>query len=136
MASPVRQPPYWGSIGLPHLHDDVLARLNPATAEYDAGNSGAAITLDWTNGRTQIVTLTANCAVTLTNPEAGGRYLVAFVQGAGGGFTPTLPASVRFEGDTVPTWSTDAGAIDLVALAWVATLGIYLAAANTNYGAV
>ena len=38
--------------------------INAAQAriiEFNAGNSGATLTLDWNNGNNQIVTLTANC---------------------------------------------------------------------------
>lgn len=46
--------------------------------EYNAGNSGSAITLNFTtNGNTQLVTISASPAViTLAGLKSGGRYLV------------------------------------------------------------
>ena len=39
-------------------------------SEYDAGNSGAAVSIDFTNGQKQKLTLTANATVTLTAPAS------------------------------------------------------------------
>ena len=103
---------------------------------YNAGNSGAALTIDWDNGNTQLITLTAACTLTLSNPIDGGRYLLFFKQGGAGSFTVTWPSSVKWSAGTAPTLSTAVGKVDLVTLVWVAALGAsgnYLAAANTDY---
>jgi hypothetical protein len=103
---------------------------------YDAGNSSTALTLNWDNGNTQLVTMTGACTFTLSNPKDGFRYLVLLKQDGTGSRVPTFPSSVKWAGGTVPTWATVAGHTDLVTLVWVAGLGAsgnYLAAANVNY---
>ena len=103
---------------------------------YDAGNSSTALTLDWNNGNTQLVTLTGNCTFTLSNPKDGFRYLIVLKQDGTGSRTVTWPSAVKWQAGTAPTLSTTAGKADLVTLVWMAGLGAsgnYLAAANTDY---
>lgn len=103
---------------------------------YDAGNSSTAITLDWDNGNTQLVTLTGNATFTLSNPKDGFRYLIVLKQDGTGSRTVTWPSSVKWQAGTAPTLSTTAGKVDIVTLVWVAGIGAsgnYLAAANTDY---
>lgn len=77
--------------------------------EYDAGNSGAAKTLDWvTNGTTQKLTLTANCVITAAVPPAGTRFLVRVVQNATGGWSITWPANYNFQANIIPPYLTTA----------------------------
>lgn len=60
---------------------------------YDIGNSGTSKTIDWTNGKTQKMTLTGNCTLSFSNATAGG-YLVLNIDVDGtGGYTLTLPAN-------------------------------------------
>lgn len=103
---------------------------------YDAGNSGTALTLNWNNGNTQLVTLTGACTLTLSNPKNGFRYLIVLKQDATGSRTVTWPSSVKWPGGTAPTLSTAAGKVDIVTLVWMSGLGAsgnYLAASNTDY---
>lgn len=75
----------------------VIASTSGTTAsnlEFDAGDSGAAIEIDWANGAQQIVTLTANAAVTFVNPVKGMEYRLIFIEDGGGGFTPSFGAEV------------------------------------------
>jgi hypothetical protein len=66
---------------------------NSVISQFNAGNSGAAITLDFgLNGNNQRVTLTATCTITLTNAVAGGVYTVEAVQDGTGGRTVTWAA--------------------------------------------
>ena len=89
---------------------DVIA----SETEFNAGNSGSAITLDFTNGRRQKLTLTADCVVTLTGAGlAGNTYQVEFVQDATGG------RSVTFAGAT--TWQSGS-LIKAASQTYVATL--------------
>ena len=79
-------------------------------AVYDAGNSGAATTIDWaTNGNLQKVTLTANCTFTFTAPsKPGGQRLI--VIGNGTDYLCTWPATVIWVGLIgEPLWNGDAG---------------------------
>jgi hypothetical protein len=84
--------------------------------EFSAGNSGAALTIDWNNGNQQIVTLDASCTLTLTNPVAGMVYRLIFLENATGGWTPTFPASVKWENNTPPVWVTTANNVIFVTL--------------------
>jgi hypothetical protein len=43
-------------------------------SEYNAGNSGSAITVDWSNGVSQVVTVNSNTTVSFTNPTNGKVY--------------------------------------------------------------
>lgn len=100
------------------------------------GNSSTALTLNWNDGNTRLVTLTGNCTFTFSNPIDGGRYLIALKQDGTGSRTATWPANVKWSAGTAPTLSTAAGKCDVVTLVYVAGLGAsgnYLAAANTDY---
>jgi hypothetical protein len=58
------------------------------------GNSGSTLNFNWNDGRTQAVSLNANCAFSFTNPVNGGVYYLLIRQNSAGGFTPTFPAFV------------------------------------------
>lgn len=81
--------------------------------EYDAGNSGTAQTITWSNGMNQKSTLTGNVTYTFSNPTAGMMRL-KIVQGAGP-YTITWP-TIKWKGGTAPTISTGSGDIDIVTL--------------------
>jgi hypothetical protein len=73
--------------------------------EYDNGNSGSSITIDWRNGNSQVLTLTANCSITLTgrltlgtgyDTSAGGaNYTLKVKMGSGGPYTITFTDSAN-----------------------------------------
>lgn len=103
---------------------------------HDAGTSGTSKTLDWNDGNTQLLQLTGNCTLTLSNPKDGGRYLIALEQDGTGTRTVSWPSSVKWPSSTAPTLTTTAGHVDIVTLVWIAGLGAsgnYLAAANLDY---
>lgn len=83
--------------------------------EYDNGNSGNALTIDWDDGQKQKVTLTDDCTFTFTAPDGVGNFILRLVQDGTGNRTVTWPASVLWPGNSAPTLSTAAAAIDLVA---------------------
>jgi hypothetical protein len=85
-------------------------------AEYDAGNSSTAITVNFSNGPAQKVTLTGNATFTLSNPASGGAYVIKLVQDGTGSRTVTWPAAVKWPSGTAPTLSTTATKIDLINL--------------------
>jgi hypothetical protein len=60
------------------------------------------ITVDWSKGNTQAVTLHANRALVFTNGQKGGKYLLVIKQDATGSRTVTFPPSVRWPGGTSP----------------------------------
>lgn len=85
---------------------------------FDAGNSGAAKTLDLTNGNVQKLTLTANCTITLTAPTSGAyRSMLLYVfQDATGSRTITWPAAVKWGTAGAPTLTTTASKMDKILL--------------------
>lgn len=101
---------------------------------FDAGNSGTSKTLDWNDSNEQLLTLTGNVTLTLSNPTDGGRYVLLLASGAGG-FTVTWPAAVHWPAATTPTITATASKYDLVTLIYLSGAGIYLASINQNYSA-
>lgn len=101
---------------------------------FDAGNSGTSKTIDWNDSNDQLLTLTGNVTLTLSNPGDGGRYVLALASGAGS-FTVTWPAAVHWPAATTPTITATASKYDLVTLLYLSTAGIYLASINQNYSA-
>jgi hypothetical protein len=85
---------------------------------FDAGNSGAAKTLDLTNGNVQKLTLTANCTITLTGPSTGAyRSMLLYVfQDGTGSRTITWPGSVAWGTAGAPTLTTTASKMDKILL--------------------
>lgn len=83
---------------------------------FDAGNSGAALTLNLANGNIQKITLTNNCTITLTSPAAGSmRSLTLLVfQDSTGSRTIAWPASVRWGNPGAPVLSVAASTMDIV----------------------
>jgi hypothetical protein len=88
-------------------------------AQFNAGNSGAAITLNFaTNGNNQRVTLnSATPTITLSGGVAGGVYTVEVVQDGSGSRVPTWAgasgATVIWPGGVTPTLTTTASRADL-----------------------
>ncbi len=101
------------------------------SARYDAGNSGTSKTLDWNNGNCQLLTLTGNVTLTLSNPAAGGRYLLELLQDGTGSRTVTFPAAVKWSGASAPTLTTTAGRTDIVTLYYNGTS--YAATSTLNF---
>jgi hypothetical protein len=85
---------------------------NPITNEVDAGNSSTAITIDFTAGANQKVTMTGNCTFTFTPPTNNRHVQVRMLEGAGG-FTRTWPGTVKWANGTEPTWVTTAAAVNI-----------------------
>lgn len=61
--------------------------------EYNAGNSGSAITINWSNGAAQVVTLTANCTITINAFPGPGRYQLRIKQDGNNGYTAAFAGS-------------------------------------------
>lgn len=84
---------------------------------FSAGNSGAAITLNNTNGVMQKLTLTGNCTITLAGFAQAGAYMrLVLIQDATGSRTVTWPAAVQWPGGTAPTLTATASKKDVVEL--------------------
>lgn len=83
---------------------------------FDAGNSGAAKTIDWNNGNIQLLTLTADATLTLSNPKQGAVYTLLLKQGTPGDMDVTWPASVFWGSNGAPTLSNTTGNIDIISM--------------------
>ncbi|MGC9603090.1 MAG: hypothetical protein ABSF47_01315 [Minisyncoccia bacterium] len=99
------------------------------SVELDKGNSGAAITIDWSAGNTQHVILTSGpgtpVALTFTNPQPGARYTLILKQDGTGGRTVTWPATFRTGSAGPITLSTAPNATDYVGLQYNGVDGKY-----------
>lgn len=89
--------------------------VDRARDQYAAGNSGAALTLDFALGEAQSLTLTAACTLTLSNAVSGRVYVIKALQDGTGSRAITWPAAVKWPGGTVPT-SSGANKTDIYTL--------------------
>jgi hypothetical protein len=96
---------------------------NVALTQFNAGNSGTALTIDWNNGNNQRVTLTGACTFTFTNPKPGAVYTLELVQDGSGSRTVTWPAAVLWPGGTTPTLTTTLNRADMFTLYYDAVPG-------------
>lgn len=80
--------------------------------------SGAAATLNLTNGNVFDVTLTANCTLSITNAIAGKADSITVIlrQNGTGGWGVTWPASVKWPAASAPILSTGAGKVAVITL--------------------
>jgi hypothetical protein len=92
-----------------------LTKTASFNSEVDNGNSSTAITINWTNGNKQKVTLTGNCTFTFTNPAGPATLTFKLIQDGTGSRTVSWP-SVKWAGGTPITLTTTASATDLVSL--------------------
>jgi len=92
-------------------------------SEFDAGDSGASITIDWASGTQQILTLTANAALSFSNPVEGAEYRLVLVQDGSGGRVPTFAANVFIDNTALPALKTQPGDLVLLTLAYTAAGG-------------
>lgn len=78
-------------------------------------NSTAAYALNLASGKNDnfVITLTANCTFTITNPTANvNGFTLVLKQDATGSRTATWPASVKWSGGVAPTLTGTANAVD------------------------
>lgn len=88
------------------------------------GLKSAGFTVDWKNGWSQYAEINGtNLAVTLQNPEPGGRYRLYLKQNSQPD-TVTWPTNIKWENNTAPTLSTTTGRVDRIDLEW--TGAVYL----------
>jgi hypothetical protein len=99
------------------MYAAIVAGGSSLTAVTTVAASGASQALAFASSGNAAsdITLTANCAITLTGGTSGQYQSVVLIlrQGGSGGFTPTLPAAVRWPGGVAPTPNTVAGKIDV-----------------------
>jgi len=75
----------------------------------------ASTAIDWNNGNTQSLTLSATpTTITFANGQDGGRYTLIIKQDGTGSRTITWPATVRFPDGAAPTLTTTAAKTDYI----------------------
>jgi len=97
------------------------------TGTHDAGNSGAALTIDFRIAVMQKVTLTDACTFTFSNPQSGTTYALSLVQDATGSRVATWPANVNWEAGSAPTLTTTAATKDVVMFIFDSVDDVYYA---------
>lgn len=101
-------------------------------SQVDAGSSGTAVTVSFTNGQKQKLSLTGNAAITLAFPAGVGNYQLILHQDATGGRTVTWPGvSLWVGGATQPAINTAANGYTLVSVYWDGT-AVWLGAVKVN----
>lgn len=113
---------------------EVLVASQPIILEYNAGNSGTTLTIDWNNGDVQRVAMTGNCTFTFSNPIAGRSYTLVLTQDGTGSRTATWPATVQWAGGAAPTLTTTATTgRDVLTFVYSGGLTKYLGVSALNF---
>jgi hypothetical protein len=100
--------------------------------EVDHGTiSSTAATVNLSSGNEHKMVLSANVALTFSNPNPGGRYVLVVEQDSTGGRTVSWPATVRWPAGVTPTLVATGGFRDLFTFLYTGNL--YLGNASTNY---
>jgi len=110
------------------VYDDTAARwvlagaLQPWT-EFDAGNTGTAIAIDFlTNGPIQKATRNGNCTITVTAPATPGTCILKLVHDATGTtYTVTFSPTPKWPNGAAFSFTNTANAIDILTLYWDGT---------------
>jgi hypothetical protein len=107
---------YTRKSGAPLALGNVITAKQFGTTEYNAGNSGTSITLNFaTNGQNQKLTLTGNCTATLSGMVAGQTSKVKVLTGAGS-YTLAFTPAPKWPGGAAYVASTAASKTDLVTI--------------------
>ena len=87
----------------------------PPVTTVSTSGSSQSISFPSSGNAAYDITLTANCAITLTGGTSGQYQSVTLIlrQNSTAGWTPTLPSGVKWSGGTTPTPNTQAGKIDV-----------------------
>lgn len=78
------------------------------------GTSTTAATINWNVGNNQQFTLLGNALITFSTPTVSGTFTLFLKTGAGS-FAPTWSPNVSWSGGSVPTITTTASKVDIIA---------------------
>jgi hypothetical protein len=117
-----------------------LKNLETETFDQEVANtgSGGTVTIDWTAGQKQRLTLTASSTVAFTAPIGVGNFLLRIIQGGSGSYTITWPTqgtaagNIAWVGKTIITLSTAVTAFDVVSFYYNGSF--YSASYGNNFG--
>lgn len=104
-----------------NLTNHLATVQNPS--EYNLGNSGSSVTVDFASGPRQKVTLTsATVALTFTNPPyPSSNCRLKIIQDTTGSRLITTGGAVYWPNDTLPVPTSSTGAVDIINLYWDGT---------------
>jgi hypothetical protein len=91
-----------------------VAYAGDTAPSYVELTDAPTITVDWSKGTTQTVTLGGKRALAFLNGQKGGKYILRLRQDATGSRTVTWPSSVHWPGVDGPTLTTTAGKADYI----------------------
>jgi hypothetical protein len=86
--------------------------LADSASSYVELADAPTITVDWSKGNTQAVTLHGNRPIVFTNGQKGTIYRLIISQDATGSRTVLWPSSVRWPGNTPPVLTATASKTD------------------------
>ena len=87
-----------------------------APGEYSIGNSGSSVSVNWSNGVSQFVTLSDNATFSFSNAVAGNTYYLRIQQGGYGNKQAYLPSNIVWNSGSVPVISVSSWTIDVIGL--------------------
>jgi len=78
--------------------------------EFNKGDGGANIQINWNQGQKQTVRLNAATpTITFVNPSGAGNFLLRVRQDGTGGRVPTWPSTVNWAGAAAPDFASSTG---------------------------
>jgi hypothetical protein len=100
------------------MQDNYIIRaiLKDTAEEVVIANSGTTYNIDLEQGNIFVITLTANCTFTFSNPPATGKaggFILILIQDATGGRSTTFP-TVKWTDAVTPTLTTTANSRDIL----------------------
>lgn len=112
-------------------NNDVLGLKEAVySGTVDKGSSSGAVTVDWTQGHRQKITLIGNVTLSFTDPSGTGNLILVVTQDGVGGHSIAFPGGTLFQsGDSTLTGSPSS--IDVIAFFFDGTT--YYASINKDF---
>ena len=108
-------------VGGPTVADALDTITGNTGDEIDDDNSGAAKTIDLSAGPYHLLTLTADCTLTIIPPDIARSWQLRVINGNGGGWDITWPAGTRAPGGAI-LLTGSAGSEDIISGFWNGTV--------------
>jgi hypothetical protein len=101
--------------------DGLLIKDKAIQQMYNNGNITGSVTINWANGLRQKATLTGNVTLNFSNPVEGQSLELFLIQDGTGGRTISFTPTITWQDATVPTWTTQAGKVNVISLRYIGT---------------